>query len=85
MSDIITALSARQKCDELRKLLATIRYNPDLHKMLRNIETMCTELSRLETNCRHHTKQYQLEEPANKVIKSLDHLEKLILVAKLMD
>jgi hypothetical protein len=82
---MITALQAREKCNELRNLLKTIRYNPDLHKMLKNIESMCTDLSRLETSCRHHTKTYQLEEPANKVIKSLDHLEKLILVAKLMD
>ena len=85
MTTLITALSARQKCDELRRLLKTVRYNNDLHKMLKNIESMVTDLGKREAECRHHTKTYQLEEPANKVIKSLDHLEKLILVAKLMD
>lgn len=83
--EITTALSARRHCDKLRNDLKTIRYNPDLHKMLKNIESMCTELSKLETTCRHHTKRYHLEEPSKKVEESLNHLEKLILVAKLMD
>jgi len=80
-----TALIARRHCDKLRSDLKTIRYNPDLHKMLKNIECMVTDLSKLETSCRHHTKRYQLEEPSNKLRNSIDHLEKLIIVAKLMD
>lgn len=85
MEEIHTAISFRQKSEDLRKLLRSIRYNPDLHKMLKNIDSMITELSKLEASCRHHTKRYHLEEPMIKVNKSLDHLEKLILVAKLMD
>lgn len=53
--------------------------------MLRNIEKMVTELSKLEVNCRHHSKTYQLEEPSKKIENSIDHLEKLILMARLMD
>lgn len=82
---MITALEGRQKCEFLRGLLKNCRYNHDLYKLLKNIEFMCTELSKLETTCRHHTKRYQLEEPGKKLEQSLDHLEKLILVAKLMD
>lgn len=83
--ELLTAIEARHRCEKLRNDLRTIRYNPDLHKMLKNIESMCTELSKLETSCRHHTKRYQLEEPSSKINQSIDHLEKLILIAKLMD
>lgn len=83
--EIISAISARQRCDKIRRDLKSIRYNPDLHKMLKNIESMVTELSKLETQCRHHTKRYQLDEPTKKLSQSIDHLEKLIIVAKLMD
>lgn len=82
---MLTAIEARQKCEELRKMLRAVNYNADLHHMLKNIEKMVTDLSKLEVQCRHHTKRYQLEEPAIKVGKSIDHLEKLILMAKLMD
>jgi hypothetical protein len=53
--------------------------------MLQNIEKMVSELGKLETECRHQTKQYRLEEPSIKIAKSIDHLQKLILMAKLMD
>lgn len=81
----ISALTYRQKCDHLRKDLRSIRFNMDLHKMLGNIEKMVTELSKLEVSCRHHTKQYQLEEPSKNIAQSINHLEKLILMARLMD
>ena len=80
-----SALSYRQQCETIRHSLKTIRFNGDLHKMLRNIEKMVTDLSKLEVNCRHHSKTYQLEEPSKKIENSIDHLEKLILMARLMD
>lgn len=81
----LSALSHRQKCVFLDKELRSIRFNMDLFKMLRNIEKMVTELSKLEVQCRHHTKHYQLTKPSEKIAQSIDHLEKLILMAKLMD
>jgi len=83
--DLPTAIQFRQKCDILRRDLRSIRFNMDLYKMLANIDTMVTNLSRLEVECRHHTKRYVLEEPSKKVANSIDHLEKLILMAQLMD
>lgn len=81
----INALTYRKKCDQLRKDLKSIRFNMDLLRMLRNIEEMVTELGKLEVQCRHHTKTYQLEKPSEKIAQSIDHLEKLILMARLMD
>ena len=82
---IKSALTYRTECEQIRKNLATIRFNMDLFKMLRNIEKMVSELGKLEADCRHQTKQYKLEDPSNRIAKSIDHLEKLILMAKLMD
>jgi len=80
-----TALQYRQKVETIRANLRTIRFNMDLHTMLRNIDKMVTEYGKLEVQCRHHTKRYQLEEPSKKIANSIDHLEKLMLMAKLMD
>ena len=80
-----SALTYRTECEQIRKNLSTIRFNMDLFKMLQNIEKMVSELGKLETECRHQTKQYRLEEPSIKIAKSIDHLQKLIFMAKLMD
>lgn len=83
--EIKTALEGREVCDSLRKDLSQIRYNPDLQKMLRNINGMITEISKLEVECRRAHSRAILETPLKKVNESVDHLQKLILMAKLMD
>lgn len=83
--EIKTALEGREVCDSLRKDLSQIRYNPDLQKMLRNINGMITEISKLEVECRRAHSRALLETPLKKVNESVDHLQKLILMAKLMD
>jgi len=83
--DIKTALEGREVCDRLRKDLSTIRYNPDLTKMLRNIDNMVTEISKLEVISRRTVSRTLLQEPLKKLNESVKHLDKLIIVAKLMD
>lgn len=83
---ITTALEGIEVCDQLRKELSQIRYNPDLQKMLKNIKGMVTEVSKLEVECRRaHNKSVLLEIPLKNLNESVDHLQKLILMAKLMD
>lgn len=82
---ITSALEGREVCDTLRKELGTIRYNPDLKKMFHNIEKMITDLSKLEVVCRQSRNRLVLEIPLETLNNSVDHLQKLILVAKLMD
>lgn len=83
--DIRTALEGRDVCDKLRSDLSKIRYNPDLNKMLKNIEKMVTEVSKLEVTCRRTVSQVILERPLRELNESVIHLQKLILVAQLME
>ena len=78
------ALDWNQISDELRSQLGTIGYNPDLRKMLKNIDKMVTELSKLEVSFRRTQKYAMLDDKVYEINKAIDHLEKLILMAKLM-
>jgi hypothetical protein len=59
-------------------------YNPDLKKMYTNVSSMVTELSKLEVTARRVQKYSFIEEKVEKINKAINHLEKLILIAKLM-
>ena len=59
-------------------------YNPDLNKMLRNIDLMVTELSKLEVGFRRIHKSNMTDDRVNEINKAISHLEKLILMASLM-
>lgn len=83
--NIQSALEGREVCDQLRKELSRLRYNPDLKKMLGNIENMVTEISKLEVVCRRSHSRAILDTPLKNLNTSVDHLQKLILVAKLME
>jgi hypothetical protein len=83
--EIKTALEGSEACDKLRKDLSKLRYNPDLNKMLKNIISMVTELSKLEVTCRRTPNKHILETPLKNLNDSITHLEKLILIAKLVD
>jgi hypothetical protein len=69
----------------LRKQLASMNYNPDLKQMLNNIESMVTELSKSEVVARQTKRTYHLTSQIEKINKAINHLEKLILIAKVMD
>lgn len=69
----------------LRKQLSTINYNPDLKQMLKNIELMVSELSKAEVVARQTRRSYHLENQIEKINKAINHLEKLILIAKFID
>lgn len=68
----------------LRKNLNSVGYNPDLQKIYSNIEKMISHLSKLEVEYRRTNKFTDVEEQLNKINSSLNHLEKLILMAQLM-
>ncbi len=83
--NITSAIEGREVCDELRRDLRKIRYNPDLLKMFRNIEKMVTDISRLEVECRRSTHRFILDQPLAELNKAVHHLKNLILMAKLME
>lgn len=64
--------------------LHAIGYNPDLFKMLRNIEGMITDLSISEVPLRRTGHFYHLKDKVDAINKAIKHLENLILMARLM-
>lgn len=84
MRKIERAMDWNKVSDDLRSQLGTIGYNPDLRKLYINIEKMVTELSKLEVTFRRTQKYSMLDDKVLQINNAIDHLEKLILVAKLM-
>lgn len=68
----------------LSSQLESIGFNPDLRKMLRNIDNMVAELSKLEVGARRTRHMSYTNEKKEQINKAIDHLEKLLLMAKLM-
>jgi hypothetical protein len=79
-----TAIEGRKKIDEVRSTLRTLPFNPDLLKLLKNCENICTEVSKKEVLDRNTKHGSHTEKPLKDLNDALDRLEKLILIAKLM-
>lgn len=79
------AFDCVRTANNLHAQLKQVRYNPDLHKIYKNIENMVTEISKLEVTCRQRKNYSALEEPIARFNESVDRLEKLILIAKLVE
>jgi hypothetical protein len=69
---------------KLRTQVNSLPFNPDLRKMLNNISNMVSELSKLEVEARRTQKFSYLEKQIEAINKSIDHLEKLLLMAELL-
>lgn len=83
--EIKNAIEGRKICDTIRNDLRSIRFNPDLNKMLSNLENMVTSISKAEVECRRAKTNSFLEKPLSEFNKAADHLRKLVLMAQLMD
>lgn len=78
------AIDWNQVSIELSAQMNGIGYNPDLHRMHKNIDKMVSELSRLEVNLRRTGKFEMLNDKVAGVNSAINHLEKLVLMANLM-
>jgi hypothetical protein len=78
------ALDWNQVSSNLSSQMNGIGYNPDLHRMYKNIDKMVTELSKLEVNLRRTGKFEMLDDKVAAVNTAINHLEKLVLMANLM-
>ena len=79
------AFECSKTVDELFAKLKQVRYNPDLYKIYKNIEHMVDDISKLEVVCRQRKNYSAMEEPIAEFKAAVDRLEKLILVALLME
>jgi hypothetical protein len=78
------ALDWNQVSSDLSSQMNGIGYNPDLRRMHKNIDKMVTELSKLEVAIRRTGKFSMLDDKVAEINKSINHLEKLVLMANLM-
>lgn len=83
--NIENSLDWPQVSNELLIQFNSIDYNPDLRKMYKNIENMVSELSKLEVEARRTHILHYAQSKLDEVNKSIDHLAKLLLMAKLMN
>lgn len=81
---IETSLDWFNVWSKLHTQLDNLPYNSDLYKMLKNIEKMVDELSKVEVEARRIRNTSYIIDRINDINKSIDHLEKLILMASLM-
>ena len=68
----------------LLKQMQSIGYNPDFNKMIKNIDSMITGLSKIEVEARRIRKSKLVQNQLDQINKAIDHLEKLLLIAQLM-
>ena len=78
------AIDWNQVSIDLSSQMNGIGYNPDLHRMHKNLDKMVTELSKLEVNLRRTGKFEMLDAIVFEINKSINHFEKLLLMANLM-
>lgn len=81
---IKTSLDWASESVRLTKNIMSCGYNPDLHKICLNIDTMVADLSKLEVEARRTHKTYLAEEKIAEINSAIDRLEKLTLVARLI-
>lgn len=84
MTDITTATDARSACDAILLELQQLPWNADLRKLLKNLDSMVTEISRKEVIARRTKHGASMVEPLQAFNKALNHLNNLILMARLM-
>ena len=78
------ALDWNKVSSDLSSQMNGIGYNPDLHRMYKNIDKMVTELSKLEVSFRRTQKFEMLNDRVADINTAINHLEKLVLMANLM-
>jgi hypothetical protein len=81
---IETSLDWQAVYKVLRHRLHNLPYNPDLYKMATNIDKMIESLSKNEVEARRIHKPEYTKQEVDRINKAIDHLEKLMLIAKLM-
>ena len=65
---------------ELSRQIRKIGFNPDLHKMKRNLDEMIRDLSRLEVEARRQKNYRYLEPQIGKINSAIESLEMWILM-----
>lgn len=69
---------------QIKVELRTIGYNPDLDKMVNNVDLMVSALSKIEVVVRRSRGSALFIEKLSAINDAIDRIEKLMIMAKLM-
>ena len=79
-----TAEEARKYVDAFRHSKINLAFNQDSVRILNNVIKIVSELSRLEVEARQSRRTHKVDECKIRLDNAIDHLEKLLIIAKLM-
>jgi hypothetical protein len=83
MTDFETAVEAQKIVDNLFRRLRELNYNPDLKKMMKNLEHLVTELSKAEVVARTNRAPGIAQRPREELAKAIHYADNMLLLAKL--
>ena len=70
--------------DELMSQIKTLSYNPDIRRMITNIDKMVVELSKAEVEARRTKRPYTVQKYLDHINESLETIDKFITLAHLV-
>lgn len=83
MTEFNNAVEAQKLVDALSKRLKELNYNPDLKRMIANLEPLVTELSKAEVIARNNRAPGHIQRLKEELAKAIDYADKMLLLAKL--
>jgi hypothetical protein len=69
---------------EIVQQVRSLNYNPDIRKMIKNIDGLVTNLSKLEVEARRTKRDYYLKQPLEEINTALATLDQFITLAHLL-
>jgi hypothetical protein len=78
-----TSIEARKVIDDLRYQARQLNYNKDIHKLITNAEYLVGMLGNAEVRARQLHKDYMTNKPREELAKSIDYIEKMLLILRL--
>ena len=83
MHNFETAIEAQKIVRTLRDRLKSLKYNPDLKKMVDNLDFLVTELSKAEVVARNNRTPGLIQKPREELAKAITYADNMILLAAL--
>jgi ethanolamine utilization cobalamin adenosyltransferase len=81
MTEFNNAVEAQKLVDALSKRLKELNYNPDLKKMIKNLDHLVTELSKAEVVARTNRAPGIAQKPKEELARAIDYADKMLLLA----
>lgn len=85
MNTFTNTTEARDAIDKMRVELYRMRYNADLRRILKNLEEMVSEMSKLEVEARRTQCYDRVHSLGHKAFEAYSHMQHLMLIARLVE